>query len=143
MLPKWRIKNLNKNNGANRGKFLKSTKRNSLTGDSGATTLPTIGSSFMYIERSSNNHDNNVSDTFERAYVIQITQITFYYNRFSILTNDSVKSMGRFRKQLLLSDDTWSRRYNIPKNDRYSDASTQWHLLSLFFTEENYGVKLV
>ena len=53
--------------------------------------------------------------------IIQITNITFYYNRYSILTNDSMKSMGRFRLQLLLSDNTRSTRYNIPKNDRYSN----------------------
>ena len=27
--------------------------------------------------------------------------------------------MGRFRTQLLIAD-TWSTRYNIPKNDRYN-----------------------
>ena len=44
--------------------------------------------------------------------------------------------MGRFRIQLLLEDHTWSTRYNIPKNDRYSDSSTQWTKLSLNFTVE-------
>ena len=32
--------------------------------------------------------------------------------------------MGRSRFQLLLEDNTWSFRYDIPKNDRYSDLST-------------------
>ena len=32
--------------------------------------------------------------------------------------------MGRFGIHLLLEDNTWSTRYNIPKNDRYSDTST-------------------
>ena len=79
----------------------------------------------------------------ERAVIIQITNVTFYYNRFSILTNVSLKSMGRFRIQLLLEDNTWSTRYNIPKNDRYSDTSTDWTLISLNFTVENYGIKLI
>ena len=57
-------------------------------------------------------------------------------------TNDSEKSMGRFRIELL-GDNTWSTRYNIPKNDRYSDTSTDWTLVNLNFTEENYGVKLI
>ena len=48
--------------------------------------------------------------------------------------------MGSFRIQLLLEDDTWSTRYNIPKNDRHSDTSTDWTLKSLYFTVENYGV---
>ena len=59
------------------------------------------------------------------------------------MTNDSLKSMGRFRIQLLLEDNFWSTSYNIPKNDRYSDSSTQWTKLGLNFTEENYGIKLL
>ena len=51
--------------------------------------------------------------------------------------------MGRFRIQLLLEDDTWSTGYNIPKNGRYSDTSTEWTLVSLNFTIENYGIKLI
>ena len=51
--------------------------------------------------------------------------------------------MGRFRIQLLLEDNTWSTRYNIPKNDRYSDSSTDRTLVSLNFTQENYGIKLI
>ena len=77
----------------------------------------------MCIETSSNNHGNNVFVGFERTDIIQISIIIFYYSRFSILTNDSLKSMGRFRIQLLLEDNTWSTRYNIAKNDGYSDSS--------------------
>ena len=110
--------------------FMKSTKTNRPTGYSGATSLPAIRNSFTYKETSSNNHDDNVSVSFERTYVIQVSKITFYYNRFSILTNNSLKSMGRFRIQLILEDDIWSTRYNIPKNDWYSDSSTQWKKLS-------------
>ena len=51
--------------------------------------------------------------------------------------------MGRFRIQLLLEDNTRTTRYNIPKNDRYSERSTQWTRLYLIFTEENYGKKLI
>ena len=51
--------------------------------------------------------------------------------------------MGGFRIQLLLEDKLWSTRYNIPKNDRYTDSSTQWTKLSLNFTEENYVIKLI
>ena len=97
----------------------------------------------MYIETSGSNHGDNVFVSFERTDIIQITNITFYYNRFSILTNDSLKSMGRFRIQLLLDDNTWSTRYNISKNDRYSASSIEWELLNLNFTEENYGIKLI
>ena len=41
--------------------------------------------------------------------------------------------MGRFRVQLLLQDNTWSTRYNIPKNDRYSKSSTDWTVVNLNF----------
>ena len=99
----------------------------------------------MNIETSSNNHGNErVFVSWERTDIIQIGNITFYYNRSSILTNDSLKAMGRFRIHLLLEDNTWSTRYNIPKkNDRYSDNSTDWTLVSLNFTEENFGIKLI
>ena len=71
----------------------------------------------MFIETSSNNHINNVSVSFERTDIIQITKITFYYNRFSS-SGQNLRAMGRFRIQLLLEDNTWSTRYNISKNDR-------------------------
>ena len=51
--------------------------------------------------------------------------------------------MGRFRIQLLLEDNTWSTRYNIPKKDRYSNSSIDWTLVNLNFTVENYGMKLI
>ena len=97
----------------------------------------------MYIETSSNNHGNNVFVSCERTDIIQITNITFYYNRFSILTSDSHKAMGSFRMQLLLEDNTWSTQYTIPKNDQFSDTSTDWTLLNLDFLVENYGIKLI
>ena len=110
----------------------------------GATSLPPIGNSFIYIETSGNiSGIDNIFVSWERIDIIQISNITFYYNRFSILTNISKKSMGRFRIQLLLEDNTWSTRYNIPKNDRYSNSPTQWTLVNLNFTEENYVVKFI
>ena len=101
LLQKWNIKCNNKNNQSRINDFIKSTITNSPTGYSGATSLPPIGESFMYIETSSNNHGNNVFVSWERTDIIQITNITFYYNRFSILTNEDKKSMGGFRIELL------------------------------------------
>ena len=72
---------------------------------------------------------------------MQITHITFYYNTLSGLTNDSLKSTGSFKFQLIIEDSTWSTRYNIHKNDRNSDSSTQWTKLSLNFTEEIMALK--
>ena len=57
--------------------FIKSTKINSPTGFSGATSLPQIGNSFMYIETSSNNHHNIVFVSFEGTDLIQISYIIF------------------------------------------------------------------
>ena len=92
---------------------------------------------------SSNNHGNdNVFVSLERTDIIQITNITFYYNRSSFLSNDSLKSMGRFRIRLLLEANTWSTRYNLSKNDRYSNSSTDRTKLGLRLTVENYGIKL-
>ena len=143
LLQKWNIK-CNKKKKSRITDFIKSTKTNIPTGHSGTTKLPSIGNSFMYIETSSNNNGHErVFVSWERTDRIQISNITFYYNRLSILNNDSKKSMGRFRNQLLLEDNTWSTRYNIPKDDRYSDSSTQWTLVNLNFTVENYGIRLI
>ena len=143
LLPSWRIYCNDIINNGTITRFVKSTKTSSPTSQSGATSLPPIGTAYMYIETSSNNHGDSVFVSWERTDIIQITNITFYYNRFSILTNDSLKSMGRFRIQLLLEDNTWSTRYNIPKHDRYSDNSTDWTLVNLNFTVEKYGIKLI
>ena len=143
-MSKWRIKNLNKNNGAKVGNFLKSTRTASPTSESGATSIAPIRSAFMYIETSSKDHGyEKVFVSWEKTDIIQISNITFYYNRFSILTKDFLKSMGRFRIQFLLEHNTCSTRYNIPKIDRYSDTSTDWTLVSLYFSIDNYGIKLI
>ena len=68
LLQKWKIKCNNKNNDYKVGDFLKSTKTNSPTGYSGATTLPLIGNSLMYIETSSNIYGHErVFVSFERT----------------------------------------------------------------------------
>ena len=51
--------------------------------------------------------------------------------------------MGHFRMQLVLKDNTWSTRCNIPKHDRYSDTSPDWILVSIKITEENCGITLI
>ena len=142
-LPKWKILGNKKSGYFKAINFIKSTKSSSPTGQSGATSLPPIGTAFMYIETSGNNsNSDNIFVSWERTDIIQITNVTFYYNRFSI-SSASHKSMGRFRIQLLLKDKTWSTRYNIPKNDRYSNSSTDSTLVSLNFFVENYGIKMI
>ena len=73
--------------------YMKSRKTNSPTGDSAAKSLPTIGDSFMYVETSGNNCGLNVFVSFGRTGIIQISNVTCYYNRFSA-GND--KAMRRF-----------------------------------------------
>ena len=97
----------------------------------------------MYIETSSKNHGINVFVSWERTDIIQITNINFYFNRYSILTDDNLKKMGRFRFQLLLDDNTWTTQYTISKNTQYTDSPTEWELLNLDFTKENYGINLI
>ena len=132
----------NENNNGKTQSFLKSTNTNSPTSYSGGESKPPIVNSFMYIETSSNNHGNNVFVSFERTDIIQISNTTCYYNRFSVLTNDRIKSIGRVRTDLLLAHNTWSTSYFIAGNDRYSDTSTQWLKLGFNYTEEEYGIKL-
>ena len=132
-----------KNNNGKIQNFIKSTETNSPTGCSGATSLPPIGNSFIYIEASSNKHGHNVFASFERTDIIQISNITFYYNRVSILTNDSLKSMPRFGLHLSSEDKTWNTQYTLLKNSQYSNSSTDWTKLNLDFTIENYGIKLI
>ena len=95
----------------------------------------------MYIETSGNNFGPNVFFSGERVDIIQISNITVYYNRFSI--QGDLRGMGRFRIQILTKDNVWLSRFNIPKNDQYSNAATDWTILSLIITDENYGVKFI
>ena len=97
----------------------------------------------MYIETSSNNHGLNIFVSWERADIIQITNITFYYNRFSILTDDNLKYMGRFRIQLFLENNICSTQYTIARNTQYSDNPNDWTFFYLDFTVENCGIKLI
>ena len=143
LLQKWNIKCSDKNNNGKLQNFVKFTRTNCPTGNSGATSLPPIGNAFMFIEISSNKSgSNNMFVSWERTEIFQITNITLYYNRLS--TSDSnLRGMGRFRIQLLLDDNTWSTQYTIAKKTQYSSTSTEWTLLNLDFTVENYGIKLV
>ena len=134
LLQSWRIFCNDRNNSGKIQNFIRLTKTNSSTPNSGAKRLPPIGPALMYIETSSNKSgSDSVFCSFERIVIIQISKITFYYNRFSILTNDSIKSRGRFRIQLLLEDNTWTTQYTIAKNGQYSDSSTDWTLVILTF----------
>ena len=141
LLQKWNIYCKNKINQSRIFDFIKSTRTNSPTGDSGATALPPIGNVFMYIESSGNNNGDYTFVRLIRTDIIQIRNITFYYNRFSI-SDESLKAMGRFRIQLLMKDNTWKKKYTIEKNSQFSDSSTESSLKNLDFSEENYVIRL-
>ena len=116
LLQNWVINCNDINNNGKIQNFIRSTETSSGTAHSGAGSLPPIGNSFIYIETSLGNHGHEGSFvSLERTNIIQITNITFRHKRFSILTDDNSKSMGRFRIQLLLENNTWSTHYTIPK----------------------------
>ena len=56
LLIQWKVVSNDKNKNGVTTNFIRATKTNSRTKESGATSLPPIGDSFMYIETSSNNH---------------------------------------------------------------------------------------
>ena len=143
-LQKWNIYFNKMINQARINDFIKSTKTTSPTSSSRATVLPRIGNAFMYKETSGNNSGNdNTFVSWERTDIIQITNISFYYNRYSILTYDHLNRMGRFRIQLLLIDDTWSTVYTRAENTQFNDTSTEWTLINLNFTQKKIGNKLI
>ena len=67
-----------KNNNGSILCFFRATKTKSPTGHLGATKLPPIGDSLLYIETSSNNYDNDVFVSWEITDIIQSTNVTFF-----------------------------------------------------------------
>ena len=59
VLPYWNCICNKKNNNAKITFFIKTTKTKSPTGSTGATSLPPVGSAFMHIETSGDNHGHN------------------------------------------------------------------------------------
>ena len=95
----------------------------------------------MYIESSGNNFGLGVFCSWERTDINQISNITFYYNRISI--QGDFRSMGRFQIQILTKDNVWMTKFIIAKTEQFSNSSTDWTILSLNITDENYGVKFI
>ena len=65
VLPYWKIIGNDKNKNRKISNVIESTKTNSPSSQSGATSLPPIGNSFMHRETSSNNIANNVLVSWE------------------------------------------------------------------------------
>ena len=103
LLPLWNIECNDRNNNGNMTIVVRATKTITHTGNSGATSLPPIGQSFMYIETSSNKSDSDsVFCSFERIDKIQLSNFIFYYFRFSS-SDPNLRAMGRFRIQILFN----------------------------------------
>ena len=51
--------------------------------------------------------------------------------------------MGRFQIRLLSKDNVWLTKFIIPKNEQFSVEASDWTILSLNITEENYGIKFI
>ena len=83
----------------------------------------------MYTETSSQNPGDGVFLSFEGTDNIKITNISVYYNRFWIVTDDSLKEMGKFSIQLLSENNTCVTIYTIPRNSQFSSTPTEWSLL--------------
>ena len=141
LLPSWRIFCNDRNSNNKIQNFIRSTKTTSPPGNSGAIVTPPIGDSFMYIETSGKNFGPNILCSWEKIDIIQISNITFYYNRFSI--QGDLRAMGRFRIQILTKDNVCLTKFDKPKNEQYSNAGTDWTIISLKITEENYGIKFI
>ena len=145
LLQNWKIDCNNRNGEGRPSDFIKSTKTNSPTGSSGATSLPPIGKCFMFIESSQYNHNTANDDvfvSFERTDIIHISNITFYHNRFS--TSDASKrSMGKLEIQLLRNG-VWETEFTIEKDTNFSILSTDWTLSNMNIrSQPNCGIKLV
>ena len=146
LLPKWRIVCNNRFNSSIPTDFIKSTITNTPTGQAGATVIPPIGNAFMYIETSGNNHNDvqdNVFVSIERTDIINISNISFYYNRFSI-SQALKRNMGKFEISILIANKVWNTIYTLEKNTNFSTLSTDWIILNLNIANQpNYGIKLV
>ena len=145
LLQNWKIICNNRLGEGTPSDFLKSTKTNSPTGSSGATNLPPIGTCFMYIETSANDHNSandNVLVSFERTDIIHISNITFHYNRYSISAADK-RNMGKFEIQSLRNG-VWQTEYTMDKDTNFSTLSADWTLFNMnIISQPNYGIKLV
>ena len=94
----------------------------------------------MNKKASANSFGAKVYCKFEQTDNNHRSKITSFHNKYSA---GNTKAIGCFRIHFLLVDNTWSTRYNMPQNDRYSNSSSQWTLLSLYLIVENYGMKLI
>ena len=137
LLQQWSIKGNDRIGSGKLQNLIKTSRGSTPNANSDPSSIPPISDSFLHIETSGNNYGENFYCTFVRTDITHISNIGFCRNGLSTGDNQAV---GFFRIQLLLADNTWSARYNVPKSDCYS-TSTQWISVNLNFTMENYDIK--
>ena len=145
LLQNWKIICISRNNEGKPSDFIKSTKSNSPAVQFGATSLPPIGTCFMYIETSENIYDSSSDDvfvSFERTDIVHISNITFYHNRFSTSILEK-RGMGKLEIHLLRIG-VWQTEFTIEKDKNFSAFSRDWSLLNKNrISQPNYGIKLI
>ena len=90
---------------------MKSEKSVSETGPSGATSLPPIGSACLYIETTQKKFQvMKMFSLLLNDLTLSKGLIFFLLKPVFNLANDSIRSMVRFRLQLLLPEGQWEKR---------------------------------
>ena len=82
MLQQWITKYNDKNNSSNLQTIEESPKATTSTTNTGATSLPPIGDSFMFVEKSGTNIGQKFSGSFERTDFIQISNVCSFITAF-------------------------------------------------------------
>ena len=83
LLHQWNVKCNDQIDSGEKTNFTESSKTNTPTRTEGAKNVHPIVSSFVYTEMSGEIFRSNVYCTFERTGLIQISDISFYYIRYS------------------------------------------------------------
>ena len=82
MLQQWITNYYDKNSSSILQTFEESPKASTSTTNTGATSLPPIGDSFMFVEKSGINFGQNSSGSFERTDFIQISNVSSFITAF-------------------------------------------------------------
>ena len=72
----------------NQQSFKKSSKTNTQTPKTGATVVPLIGDSYMYIETGGSSFGSKIFVSFEKTGILRISNNIFFYDRYSAYGNN-------------------------------------------------------
>ena len=93
------------------------------------------------LKSSGSNSGEGVFCSWERTDLHNISNVTFYYNRFST-SNESLRNRGRFRIEIL-KNNNWETIFTTAQNEGFTESATEWELINLDNTEKNYGIKMI